>query len=179
MRRSTAAALGTLTGAALILGVRLSVQPAAVPVAAAANGSAAEEPETGEADAGSTAEPAPAGTKKPAGKKTTAPAAPAGEKTQEAEEAGLKAGTYKGKAVQNQYGTVQVTIKISGGKISSANATAPTDGFSGTINPKAVDKLNASALKAQSADVDAVSGATFTSQSYSQSLQAALDKAGA
>ncbi|GAA4978240.1 FMN-binding protein [Actinoplanes utahensis] len=177
MRRSTAAALGTLTGAALILGVRLSVQPAAVPVAAAANGAAAEEPEIDEAGADATAPPA--GKKPAGGKKTTAPAAPAGGKTAEAEEAGLKAGTYKGKAVQNPYGTVQVTIKISGGKISSANATAPTDGFSGTINPKAVEKLNASALKAQSADVDAVSGATFTSQSYSQSLQAALDKAGA
>ena len=177
MRRSTAAALGTLTGAALILGVRLSVQPAAVPVAAAANGSAAEEPETGEADAGSTAEPAPAGTKKPAGKKTTAPAESSG--GAQTEEAGLKAGTYKGKAVQNPYGTVTVTIKVAGGKITAADATFPNKDFSGTINPKAVETLNASTLKAQSAEVDAVSGATFTSQSYVTSLQAALDKAGA
>ena len=166
MRRSTAAAVGTLTGAALILGVRLSVQPPDAPVAAAP---VAQEQEQ--------AEPAPSATKKPAGKKTKAPAedAPA-----EEEEAGLKSGTYKGKAVQNPYGTVQVTIKVGGGgKITSADATYPNNGFSGTINPNAVEKLSQATLKAQSADVDAVSGATFTSQSYVESLQAALDKAGA
>jgi uncharacterized protein with FMN-binding domain len=169
MRRSTAAAVGTLTGAALILGVRLSVQPATVPVSSAAAGSSAEEPEIDAAGAESTAEPEATATKKPSGKKTTAPA--------EKEEAGLKAGTYKGKAVQHTYGTVQVTIKVSGGKITAADATFPKEGFSGTINPNAVKSLNASTLKKQSADVDAVSGATLTSGAYASSLQAALDKA--
>ncbi|GIE27032.1 hypothetical protein Ait01nite_000770 [Actinoplanes italicus] len=171
MRRSTAAAVGTLTGAALILGVRLSVQPATVPVSSAAGGSSAEEPEIDAAGAEKTAEPEATATKKPAGKKTTAP-----EKNEE-EEAGLKSGTYKGKAVQHTYGTVQVTIKISGGKITAADATFPKEGFSGTINPNAVKSLNASTLKKQSADVDAVSGATLTSGAYASSLQAALDKA--
>jgi uncharacterized protein with FMN-binding domain len=169
MRRSTAAAVGTLTGAALILGVRLSVQPPDAPVAAPAPvAQEQEEPE---------AAPAPSATKKPSGKKSKAPAqdAPA-----EKEEAGLKSGTFKGKAVQNPYGTVQVTIKVGGGgKITAADATYPNNGFSGTINPNAVNKLSQATLKAQSADVDAVSGATFTSQSYVESLQAALDKAGA
>ena len=175
MRRSTAAAVGTLTGAALILGVRLSVQPPAVPVAASQDGSVAEEPEIDAAGAGETA--APETSKKPSGgKKTTAPAG-GGDAAEE--EAGLKAGTYKGKAVQHAYGTVQVTIKVAGGKVTSANATYPTEGFSGTINPNAVKSLNASALKAQSADVDAVSGATLTTGAYKTSLQAALDKAGA
>lgn len=173
MRRSTAAAVGTLTGAALILGVRLSVQPQAVPVNAAAAGSVAEEPEIDEG-ADSTAAPEATGeAKKPAGgnKKT--------EEKAEPEEEGLKAGTYKGKAVQNPYGTMQVTIKVAGGKVTAANSTFPTDGFSGTINPNAVKSLNSATLKAQSAEVDAVSGATFTSQSYVTSLQSALDKAGA
>jgi uncharacterized protein with FMN-binding domain len=171
MRRSTAAAVGTLTGAALILGVRLSVQPPAVPVSASQADSAAEEPEIDGAGTEETA--APETSKKPSGKKTTAPA------ENDNEEAGLKAGTYKGKAVQHAYGTVQVTIKVAGGKITSANATYPTEGFSGTINPNAVKSLNASALEAQSADVDAVSGATLTTGAYKSSLQAALDKAGA
>ena len=176
MRRSTAAAVGTLTGAALILGVRLSVAPAGVPVATA--------PVSEEQDAGAAAEPEPEPTAaRKAGKKTTPPADEA-EREEDApaqpeEPAGPKAGTYKGKAAQNQYGTVQVTIKIAGGRIAAADATYPTDGFSGTINPKAVKALSAATLKAQSAEVDAISGATFTSQSYVQSLQAALDKAGA
>ena len=168
MRRSTAAAVGTLTGAALILGVRLSVQPPAVPVSASQNGGVAEEPEIDAAGAEATA--APGASKKPSGKKTTAP---------DTEETGLKAGTYKGKAVQHTYGTVQVTIKVADGKVTSANATYPTEGFSGTINPNAVKSLNASALKVQSAAVDAVSGATLTTGAYKASLQAALDKAGA
>lgn len=177
MRRSTAAAVGTLTGAALILGVRLSVQPPAAPVAAAPVAAA----DSGQFD--EEAAPAPSPAKKTPKKKETekpagdAPAPP--EPADQAEESGLKAGTYKGKAVPNEYGTVQVTIKVSGGRISAADATYPSDGFSGTINPKAVKQLSAATLEAQSADVDAVSGATFTSGSYVESLQAALDKAGA
>jgi uncharacterized protein with FMN-binding domain len=177
MRRSTAAAVGTLTGAALILGVRLSVQPPDAPVATAPVAQeAAADGDPSEAE--STEEPAPAESKKASSdkkkeeeKKEEAPA--------EEEEAGLKAGTYKGKAAQNEYGTVQVTIKVSGGKISAADATYPDSGFSGTINPNAVKKLSEATLAAQSAEVDAVSGATYTSQSYVESLQAALDKAGA
>ncbi|KUL21764.1 FMN-binding protein [Actinoplanes awajinensis] len=170
MRRSTAAAVGTLTGAALILGVRLSVQPVGAPVAA--------EPAAQEV----TEEPAPdesAAAKKPAAKESSKGKASA-KPTEEAEdESGLKNGTHQGKAVQNPYGTVQVTIKVSGGKITSANATYPKTGFSGTINPNAVTKLGQETLKAQSAKVDTVSGATFTSQSYVTSLQAALNAAGA
>ena len=45
------------------------------------------------------------------------------------------------------------------------------------INARAEPLLRASALKAQSADVDVVSGATYTSRSWKQSLQAAIDKA--
>jgi uncharacterized protein with FMN-binding domain len=168
MRRSTAAAVGTLTGAALILGVRLSVQPPDAP-ATAAPAPVAQEQEQEEQEAA----PAASATKKPAKKKE------AEQPAEEKEEEGLKAGTFKGKAVQNPYGTVQVTIKVGGGKITAADATYPDNGFSGTINPNAVKKLGEATLQAQSADVDAVSGATFTSQSYVESLQAALDKAGA
>ncbi|BCJ42154.1 hypothetical protein GCM10010168_64680 [Actinoplanes ianthinogenes] len=168
MRRSTAAAVGTLTGAALILGVRLSVQPAAAPVEAAP---AAQEVTEEPAPPASSASKKPAD-KKPGDKKKTA------EPTEESS-AGLENGTYKGKAVQNPYGTVQVTIKVAGGKVTSANATFPKNGYSGTINPNAVSKLNQETLKAQSADVDTVSGATITSGSYKTSLQAALDAAGA
>jgi uncharacterized protein with FMN-binding domain len=165
MRRSTAAAVGTLTGAALIVGVRLSVQPPAAPAAApppvdlAANGTPAPKPSS----------------KKPSasGSKGTG----AAEKTEEAAKNGLKAGVFKGDAVKNVYGTIQVSIKIEDGKITAAEATYPTTGDSATINPPAVAKLKESTLEAQNADVAAVSGATFTSESYEKSLQAALDKA--
>lgn len=176
MRRSTAAAVGTLTGAALILGVRLSVQPPDAPIAAAPVSQEKEQTEPEDAGQDEAAEPEATATKKPGNDKKGS----GGQKQEaEQEEAGLQAGTYKGKAVQNPYGTIQVTIKVSGGKVSAADASYPTSGFSGTINPNAVKKLSQATLAAQSADVDAVSGATFTSESYVESLQAALDKAGA
>ncbi|AEV87871.1 peptidase [Actinoplanes sp. SE50] len=166
MRRSTAAAVGTLTGAALILGVRLSVQPPAAPAAEAAPVADQQttEPAAGKKPASSA--PSKKKDEKPADKAADKPAA-----------SGLKDGTYKGRAVQNQYGTVQVTIKVTGGKVTDATATYPKNGYSGTINPNAVTKLGQETLKAQSAKVDTVSGATFTSGSYKTSLQAALDAA--
>jgi uncharacterized protein with FMN-binding domain len=167
MRRSTAAAVGTLTGAALIVGVRLSVsapeQPAAAPPPVDLTGSGAS---------------APPASKKPAAKEKTAkpPAADGGEAA--ADESGLKDGTYRGAGAKNPYGTIQVSIKVTGGKIVAADATYPTANNSAIINPPAIAQLKQATLRAQSAEVDAVSGATFTSDSYIKSLQAALDQAG-
>jgi len=162
MRRSTAAAVGTLTGAALIVGVRLSVQPPAAPAAAPSSVNLAANPTP------AATSKKPAGTAGAAGKKTTEPAK---------NKSGLKDGTFKGKGATNPYGTVQVTLKIADGKITAVDATYPTTGNSATINPVAIPKLKQETLQAQNAKVAAVSGATYTSQSYQESLQAALDSA--
>ncbi len=87
--------------------------------------------------------------------------------------------TVTGDAVKTQYGPVQVRITVEGGKITAADAVqAPSGGQSSQINGNAVPKLNAAAVAAGSADIDAVSGATYTSNGYKQSLQSALDRAG-
>jgi len=57
------------------------------------------------------------------------------------------------------------------------SATYPLAGNSATINPVAIPKLKQETLTAQSARVAAVSGATYTSKSYTESLQSALDGA--
>ena len=158
MRRSTAAAIGTLTGAALIVGVRLSVQPPAAPAAA---------PPV--VDLANNAPASGAASKKPAASGTA--------KKPAANKSGLKDGVYKGKGATNPYGTIQVSIKIEGGEITAADATYPVTGNSATINPGAIAKLKQETLQAQNAKVDAVGGATYTSQSYQESLQAALDAA--
>ena len=155
MRRSTAAAVGTLTGAALIVGVRLSVTPPEAPAVAAPV-----------ANLG-TSTPAPS--RKAAAKPTKAAA--------EKPTSGLKDGVFKGAAAANPYGKIQVTIKVEGGEITGADATYPTANDSATINPPAIAALKQSTLDAQNADVAAVSGATYTSESYVKSLQAALDAA--
>jgi uncharacterized protein with FMN-binding domain len=156
MRRSTAAAVGTLTGAALIMGVRLSVTPPAAPAAAPAAVDVADD----------ASRPAPASGKSSG---RTAGKAPAAKK--------FKDGTYPGRGVQNQFGTVRVTVKVSGGEITDVAATYPVTGNSATINPAAVPQLRREVLKAQSAKIAAVSGATYTSRSYTESLQSALDAA--
>ncbi|GAA5186197.1 FMN-binding protein [Rugosimonospora acidiphila] len=83
-----------------------------------------------------------------------------------------------GTTVDNGYGPVQVQVRISNGKIVDVTALAlPQDGHSERINSFAVPQLREEALRAQSAHVDAVSGATDTSMAYTRSLQAALDAA--
>ncbi|MFF5536128.1 FMN-binding protein, partial [Streptomyces cinerochromogenes] len=90
-----------------------------------------------------------------------------------------QARTVTGKAVQTQYGPVQVRITVSGGKITKAEAVqAPKGGLSDQKTQLAVPKLNQEAVAAGTADIDAVSGATYTSTGYRQSLQSALDQAG-
>ena len=88
-------------------------------------------------------------------------------------------GTVTGDAAQTQYGAVQVRLTVSGGKITKAEAVqAPKGGQSDQITSNAVPKLNQAAVQAGTADIDAVSGATYTSEGYKESLQSALDKAG-
>ncbi|MFE1323749.1 FMN-binding protein [Streptomyces sp. NPDC058741] len=87
-------------------------------------------------------------------------------------------GAVTGDAAQTEYGAVQVRLTMSNGKIARAEAVqAPKGGRSDQITASAVPRLNQAAVAAQSADLDAVSGATYTSAGYNKSLQSALDKA--
>ena len=88
-------------------------------------------------------------------------------------------GTYTGDAVQTRYGAVQVEITVENGVLTSSNAIQypNRDRHDQQINSYAVPVLNAAAVQAQSADIDSVSGATFTSLAYAQSLQSAIDQA--
>ena len=82
--------------------------------------------------------------------------------------------TVSGPAVNTSEGTVQVQVTFQGTKIIDVKALrAPNS------NPTrmALPLLRESALKAQSADIDTVSGASATSEGYKQSLQAAIDGA--
>ncbi|WP_432056105.1 FMN-binding protein [Streptomyces sp. bgisy022] len=91
----------------------------------------------------------------------------------------LKNGTFTGDAEKTEYGTVQVRITVTGGKISRAEAVqAPKGGRSDQVTNLSVPRLNKAAVEAGSADIDAVSGATYTSAGYTKSLQSALDQAG-
>lgn len=84
-----------------------------------------------------------------------------------------------GPTVNTRYGPVQVQLRVEGGRITAATALKAPSGNarSDSITQYAVPKLSKEVLAAQSAKIDAVSGATYTSQGYISSLQSAVDKA--
>jgi len=88
-------------------------------------------------------------------------------------------GTFTGDAADTRYGPVQVRITVSGGRITAADAIdyPQESGRDVRINSEAVPELNQETLQAQSAQIDTVSGATYTSEGYQQSLQSAIDQA--
>ena len=91
---------------------------------------------------------------------------------------GAAATTITGTTVSTRYGDVAVEVTVASGKITAVQAVSlPSGGRSGQISAYAGPVLASEALTAQSASIDIVSGATYTSQAYAQSLQAALDQA--
>ena len=88
-------------------------------------------------------------------------------------------GTFTGDSVQTRFGSVQVQISVSGGKITDVKALQLTDEDrrSVQISNRAAPLLRSEVLQAQSANVQTISGATVTSSAYLTSLQAALDAA--
>ena len=153
------------------------------PVVTSAGGTAAPQ-----ADAGPTAAATPrsggaaAATPAPGASATpTATAAPAPTAAEASRSGGtaLANGTVTGPVVQTQFGPVQVQVTIANGKITNVTALQlPSDRqrsayISGIVGPM----LQSEALTAQSAQIDLISGATYTSDAYAQSLQAALDQA--
>jgi hypothetical protein len=86
--------------------------------------------------------------------------------------------TVAGEVVQTPYGPIQVSVTFVGRTITSVKELrAPSDrGRSIEINRYAEPLLQREVLKTQSAHVDAVSGATYTSQGYARSVQSAIDR---
>jgi len=84
-----------------------------------------------------------------------------------------------GTVVSTAYGPVQVEVTVRSGRITRARALARPSGNGQTdqINSYAIPQLDQETIAAQSAQIDTVSGASFTSDGYRQSLQSALDAA--
>jgi len=87
--------------------------------------------------------------------------------------------TVDGPVVSTRFGPVQVEVVVSNGQVADVIAVQlPSGRRSGQISDYSEPILREEALQAQSANIDVVSGATYTSDAYAQSLQAALDQAG-
>ncbi|MDQ1687443.1 MAG: hypothetical protein QOK42_418 [Frankiaceae bacterium] len=87
--------------------------------------------------------------------------------------------TVNGSSADTRYGPVQVQIRVRSGRILSADAIdyPQRSGRDREINDYAIPQLDQETVDAQSANIDTVSGATYTSDGYRESLQAALDAA--
>jgi uncharacterized protein with FMN-binding domain len=109
---------------------------------------------------------------------TTTPAAGASPAAGVTTSSGTRTAT--GDAIPTRYGNAQVRVTVAGGKITRIEAVQlqGNDPKSVEISSSAEPLLRQSALAKQSAAIDMVSGATFTSTSYEASLQSALDKLG-
>ncbi len=88
-------------------------------------------------------------------------------------------GTYTGNQADAYYGIVQIQVLIQSGKITSVEFLQyPNDRrTSQYINGQAMPILKSEAIRAQSANVDIVSGATDTSMAFRESLADALTQA--
>ncbi|MET7298800.1 FMN-binding protein [Embleya sp. NPDC005575] len=93
--------------------------------------------------------------------------------------AGARSGTFTGDTIDTRYGPVQVAITLAEGKLTGVQVLqTPSDNDRDRrIAARAVPRLTQEALAAQSATIHTVSGATYTSRGYIDSLQSALDQA--
>lgn len=186
MRRAIVTIGGTVAGLAALLsfkthpvGAAASTVPQALSVGASASATPAV-PEAGRqggmaaGHVSATAKPRvtakPGATAKPA-----ATAKPSGGSGQAS-----AARTVTGAVASTQYGPMQVAVTLSGTRITKVTVVQQTNvgAQSSQIDAMAIPTLNSEALSAQSARIDAVSGASYTSAGYKQSLQSALDQAG-
>jgi uncharacterized protein with FMN-binding domain len=166
MKRVLFAVLGTVLGLVALLsfktqGKPLAAAPGGLPSAAVSS-------------------PASTGGQSSAGTATSAPPDPAPSSSSATAKKKSTTKKYLGSAVETQYGIVQVQVVASGSHIASVSFVQLTafDGRSQEINSAAAPILLQETLQAQSAHIDTVSGATYTTDGYEQSLQSALDQAG-
>jgi uncharacterized protein with FMN-binding domain len=87
-------------------------------------------------------------------------------------------GSFTGSVANTRYGPVQVKITVENGKIIDAQAVQAPSGSNDRYTQKAVPRLREQTIAAQSANVQGVSGASFTSYGWYQSLSSAISKAG-
>jgi uncharacterized protein with FMN-binding domain len=91
----------------------------------------------------------------------------------------LKDGTYDGDAIKFKYGTAQVEIVVSGGVITEVKALKlPTaGGYTKRVTTFFQSDIPARVVADQGWKISNISGATYTSRAYSQSLQSAINQA--
>ncbi len=167
MKRSPIVLAGTAVGLAGVLAYNTSSSPAVVGASA---GTTAAQPATSTASSATTAMTASSTTHAPStstSKTSTSTAAKI-----------AKTRSATGQDVSFQYGDLEVKVTKVGSRITDVSVVQAdvSDPHSQSIDLVAIPQLRQEAIAAQSAKIDGVSGASYTSAAYEQSLQSALDK---
>lgn len=163
MKRATILVSATLAGLVGVLAFHTTPSQLSLPPLPQADGSPAATPSRPAAPSGHPAASGKSG--KPA--KSGAPAS------------GTSGGTRSatGPSVNYSYGVLAVKVTVSGSKILNVGIASIDDGgnpYSESIDQRAIPVLEQEVMQVQSANVQAVSGASYTSAGFTQSLQAAL-----
>ncbi|MFJ5925396.1 FMN-binding protein [Kitasatospora sp. NPDC092948] len=161
MRRAVITASATAAGVVLLL----SLKP--------------HDPSTAAAISSSPVSPATGGTGSSGGSGGSTGQTPSSSAPSTGAASGGAARTVTGSAINTRYGPVQVRVTMNGSAIGKIDVIQypNRDRRDQEINSYAVPQLNQEAMDAQSAHIDVVSGATYTSDGYTRSLQSALDQA--
>ncbi|MFE4974751.1 FMN-binding protein [Kitasatospora sp. NPDC056651] len=178
MRRAVVTSAATAAGVVLLLSLKPHEAAGPTPVIGSGPGSgsgpaagsgsgsgsaAGSGSDVSQPSAGTAASPGPAGSPAP-----SAPAAAPGATRK-----------VSGNTVNTRYGPVQVQVTLAGSRITAVDVVKypNSERRDREINGSALPILNQEAISAQSAQIDVVSGATYTSDGYVRSLQSALDRA--
>lgn len=164
MRRVALALFSTITGLVMLLSFKThGGSTAGAPAAVSTTGPVTTGGDTSSSASGATATPSSSGA-------AAAPSSSAASSN--------TTKTVTGDSVDTRWGPVQVQITVTNGTITGANAVVypQNNGRDVQINSYAIPQLQQETLAANNAQIDMVSGATYTSEGYIGSLQSALDK---
>jgi uncharacterized protein with FMN-binding domain len=131
--------------------------------------------------AGAAATASPAATTSPRGSAASAAPPRPGSTSRPAATKPAATRTAVGPAVNYSYGVLSVSVTVSGTKITKVGIASLDDGGnprSQSIDQQSIPMLEQQTLQAQSANIQGVSGASYTSAGFHQSLQGALQKLG-
>ncbi|MBS1674291.1 MAG: FMN-binding protein [Actinobacteria bacterium] len=177
MKRIVYSVLATVTGLVLLFSYRTSLD-VAQPAASADTAAKSTSSGTSSSGTSSSGSATPSGS----GASSSGSSTSSGSGTSASasgSSSGLKDGSFTGQAIDTRYGAVQVQITVSGGAITDVSVPQypNTERRDQQINAQAIPVLIDETKNAQSAQIDMISGATFTSDGYQRSLQSAIDQA--
>ena len=188
MKRALLIAGGTVGGLGAVLAItppQLSTTSSiniasgsAIGATGTGSSASASSPSTTKATKPTATKKATAAAKQPAATQSATAAPSATTTTAAPATSTVKDGTFTGPSVNVNYGNVQVKITVVNGRITDAVAVKAPSGKNDRYTNMSVPVLKQQTLKAQSANIQGVSGASYTSYGWFTSLQGALAAAG-